>query len=307
VPGQAVPGQAASGAGVPGPAVPATRGLGASVPGLATPAPSGASVPSPAVPGQAASGAGVPSPAVPGQAASGARVPSPVVPGQAASGAGVPSPAHTGASAPGARVADTGQVTLMTVHTAKGLEFPVVFVTGLEDGTFPHRRSAGSEDEMAEERRLAYVALTRARERLYISRAEARTTFGRPEYYPESRFVSDIPAEVLDWRRDKGSTGALQAEARGASMSGRAPNRFARPKAPGQARADGRPAFGSATPRPASEIPNLAAGDMVTHDAYGLGHVLAVEGSPPNQTARIEFRDEGVKRLLLRFAPVTKL
>ena len=94
-----------------------------------------------------------------------------------------------------------GQVTLMTVHTAKGLEFPYVFVTGMEDGTFPHKRSMDDESELAEERRLAYVALTRARKRLYLTRAESRSFWGAAEEMPPSRFLSDIPAENLEERQ----------------------------------------------------------------------------------------------------------
>ncbi len=94
-----------------------------------------------------------------------------------------------------------GQVTLMTVHTAKGLEFPVVFVTGMEDGTFPHQRSLGDAQELAEERRLAYVAITRARERLYLTRAAVRGGWGTPQEMPPSRFLDDIPPELLDVRR----------------------------------------------------------------------------------------------------------
>jgi len=94
-----------------------------------------------------------------------------------------------------------GQVTLMTVHTAKGLEFPVVFVTGMEDGTFPHQRSLGDESELEEERRLAYVAITRARERLYLTRAAVRSAWGTPQEMSPSRFLDDIPAELLDVRR----------------------------------------------------------------------------------------------------------
>src|SRR5690606_4051064 len=106
--------------------------------------------------------------------------------------------------------ADQGQVTLMTVHTAKGLEFPVVFVTGLEDGTFPHQRSLSDEEELAEERRLAYVALTRARTWLYVSRAAVRTAFGMPQQLPPSRFLADIPEELLDWRRAESSMDSLR-------------------------------------------------------------------------------------------------
>src|SRR5699024_6328440 len=95
------------------------------------------------------------------------------------------------------------------------LEFPVVFVTGMEDGTFPHQRSLGEADQIAEERRLAYVALTRARERLYISRADVRSAFGLPQQMPESRFVSDIPAELVEWRREQSSTQSIRASGGG--------------------------------------------------------------------------------------------
>ncbi|MEZ7898525.1 MAG: UvrD-helicase domain-containing protein [Flaviflexus sp.] len=97
---------------------------------------------------------------------------------------------------------DEGEVTLMTVHTAKGLEFPVVFVTGLEDGTFPHMRSLADPFELSEERRLAYVALTRARETLYISRAAVRSQWGAPQELPPSRFLDEIPEDLVDWRRE---------------------------------------------------------------------------------------------------------
>ncbi len=93
---------------------------------------------------------------------------------------------------------DDGVVTLMTLHTAKGLEFPVVFLTGMEDGTFPHQRSLGDPDQLAEERRLAYVGLTRARERLYLSRSAVRSAWGAPQQYPPSRFLDEVPPTLLD-------------------------------------------------------------------------------------------------------------
>ena len=105
---------------------------------------------------------------------------------------------------------DRGRVTLMTVHTAKGLEFPVVFVTGLEDGIFPHSRAMANEADLAEERRLAYVALTRARERLYVTRAAVRSAWGAASAMPASRFLDDIPAEVMDWKRLVSSMDALR-------------------------------------------------------------------------------------------------
>lgn len=105
---------------------------------------------------------------------------------------------------------DEGEVTLMTVHTAKGLEFPVVFVTGLEDGTFPHMRSLIDPAELAEERRLAYVAVTRARQRLYITRAAARASWGAPQEFPPSRFIEEIPDSLIDWRRSESSADAMR-------------------------------------------------------------------------------------------------
>ncbi len=106
--------------------------------------------------------------------------------------------------------AGEGDVTLMTIHTAKGLEFPVVFVTGLEDGTFPHMRSLADPKELAEERRLAYVALTRARQRLYLTRAATRSAWGAPQEFPASRFLEEIPAELVDWRREESSHDVLR-------------------------------------------------------------------------------------------------
>ena len=96
---------------------------------------------------------------------------------------------------------EDGVVTLMTLHTAKGLEFPVVFLTGLEDGIFPHSRSLGDRPELEEERRLAYVGLTRARERLYVSRALVRSAWGAPSHNPASRFLDELPVDLVDWRR----------------------------------------------------------------------------------------------------------
>src|SRR5690606_5247071 len=98
-----------------------------------------------------------------------------------------------------------GVVTLMTLHTAKGLEFPVVFLTGMEDGVFPHQRTMGSAKELEEERRLAYVGITRARQRLYVSRAEVRTAWGSPSYNPPSRFLQELPPELVEWRREGGT------------------------------------------------------------------------------------------------------
>jgi DNA helicase II / ATP-dependent DNA helicase PcrA len=175
-----------------------------------------------------------------------------------------------------------GLVTLMTLHTAKGLEFPVVFLTGLEENVFPHERSVGDDKELEEERRLAYVGITRARERLYVTRAIARAWWGRPAYHKQSRFLSEIPAHLIDWRRDEAAA--------------------APPASERLARRPGVHALGN------RKVPSLAPGDRVTHDSYGLGRVLSVEGRGDDPEAKIDFGgDYGIKHLVLRYAPIEKL
>jgi DNA helicase II / ATP-dependent DNA helicase PcrA len=180
-----------------------------------------------------------------------------------------------------------GVVTLMTLHTAKGLEFPVVFLTGMEDGIFPHLRTLGDNKELEEERRLAYVGITRAQRRLYLSRAVTRAAWGQPQYNPPSRFLDEIPDDLMEWER---------IEPR------RQPPAQARVAAAGLARGTLR---GGAGNRP---IPTLDVGDKVTHDAFGLGTVVGVRGDAEKSQAQIDFGgDVGVKWLLLRYAPVEKL
>ncbi|MHB1290430.1 UvrD-helicase domain-containing protein, partial [Georgenia sp.] len=252
--------------------------------------------------------------------------------------------------------ANQGQVTLMTVHTAKGLEFPVVFVTGMEDGTFPHQRSLGEEDELSEERRLAYVALTRARERLYLSRAAVRTAWGIPQQLPASRFLDDIPEELVDWRRAESSMDALRGgpggygsggsgtygsgtygsgRRGGYSGGGHSGGGFSGGGTVGGGTGFGAGAAGpsgsrstpvrtgrlgdtsttkakktakTATSGAAGEGGHgLDVGDKVTHDSYGLGTVVALEGGGSSAVAKVDFGGGQVKRLLLRYSPVTKL
>jgi DNA helicase-2/ATP-dependent DNA helicase PcrA len=202
---------------------------------------------------------------------------------------------------------DGGMVTLMTLHTAKGLEFPTVFLTGLEDGVFPHSRSLDDGSELEEERRLAYVGLTRARERLYLSRALMRSAWGAPAHNPASRFLGEVPDELVDWRR----TAADQVHWQRPDLS-----RTTGLGAPlGQPTAAGRRNFSAAAARadaaakskPAREVPSLSPGDRVTHDTFGVGTVVTVEGVAEKSVASIDFGSEGVKRLLLRYAPVEKL
>ncbi len=206
---------------------------------------------------------------------------------------------------------DHGMVTLMTLHTAKGLEFPVVFLTGLEDGVFPHQRSLGDATELEEERRLAYVGLTRAQKKLHVSRALVRSAWGAPSHNPESRFVSELPVDLVEWNRS--TTRQTQwGRTAGGTTYGSGPETSA---GMGQLTAAGRRNFSSAALRadaaakskPTRQIPSLAPGDRVSHDSFGLGTVVAVEGSAEKSVASIDFGSAGVKRLLLRYAPVEKL
>ncbi|KLU11022.1 DNA helicase PcrA [Kocuria sp. SM24M-10] len=205
-----------------------------------------------------------------------------------------------------------GVVTLMTLHTAKGLEFPVVFLTGMEHGLFPHQRSLTDEKEMEEERRLAYVGLTRARERLYLTRSEFRSMWGQSQYNPASPFLDEIPAELLEWKREGSSApaswgsslhagGSGQRDAMRGSYWGAAASSNAafERMAPSRAAAAGRV-------QPNKEIPSLSAGDTVDHKAFGKGTVVSVEGAGDKTVAKVRFGGDE-KRLLLRYAPLTKV
>ncbi|MFF4456058.1 DNA helicase PcrA [Streptomyces goshikiensis] len=215
----------------------------------------------------------------------------------------------------------TGVITLMTLHTAKGLEFPVVFLTGMEDGVFPHMRSLGQTKELEEERRLAYVGITRARERLYLTRSSMRSAWGTPSYNPPSRFLEEIPAEYLQWKR----TGATQKPAGPMRGSGYGAGSGSG-SGYGSGSGSGKASFGTspeaflsssrtksgpsgfATRRAADKpVISLVVGDRVTHDQFGLGTVMEVKGAGADAQATIDFGDDKPKRLLLRYAPVQKL
>ncbi|MGW7357317.1 DNA helicase PcrA [Streptomyces sp. NPDC054802] len=201
-------------------------------------------------------------------------------------------PAESAADAAGSE--DTGVITLMTLHTAKGLEFPVVFLTGMEDGVFPHMRALGQAKELEEERRLAYVGITRARERLYLTRSSMRSAWGQPSYNPPSRFLEEIPVQHLTWKR----TGPMAAPA--GPTSGIASSLSSSRSRGG--------ASGFATRRTSDKpVISLVVGDRVTHDQFGLGTVVEVKGAGSEAQATIDFGDEKPKRLLLRYAPVEKL
>ncbi|MCV7041118.1 DNA helicase PcrA [Mycolicibacterium moriokaense] len=181
-----------------------------------------------------------------------------------------------------------GVVTMMTLHTAKGLEFPVVFVTGWEDGMFPHMRALGDPTELSEERRLAYVGITRARQRLFVSRAKVRSSWGQPMLNPESRFLKEIPQHLIDWRRpDPGPS--MPAPVSGAG-------RFGTPRpSPTRSGAGKRPLL------------VLEPGDRVNHDKYGLGRVEEVSGVGESAMSLIDFGSAGRVKLMHNHAPVSKL
>ncbi|MGW4808997.1 DNA helicase PcrA [Kitasatospora sp. NPDC004272] len=196
-----------------------------------------------------------------------------------------------------------GVITMMTLHTAKGLEFPVVFLTGMEDGIFPHMRALNQVKELEEERRLAYVGLTRARQRLYLTRSVLRSAWGQPSYNPASRFLEEIPDKLIEWKR----TGAAAVPpSRGYSSAGSSGS--------GSSRGSG---FSAAAPKAGwgksartvtdREVVGLAVGDRVSHDSFGLGTVVATQGVGDKARATVDFGTAGRKELLLRYAPVEKL
>ena len=203
-----------------------------------------------------------------------------------------------------------GVVTLMTLHTAKGLEFPVVFLTGMEHGIFPHSRSATDPKELAEERRLAYVGLTRARKRLYLTRSEVRSLWGQSQYNPASQFIEEVPAELIEWKREGvarmappigGGFGSSRysgsswgaGSAVGGRDSGQLPPSISARAAAGRV-------------QPQKEVISVGVGDKVNHTAFGEGTVSAVQGAGDKTVATVQF-GIGEKRLLLRYAPLTKV
>ena len=185
-----------------------------------------------------------------------------------------------------------GVITLMTLHTAKGLEFPVVFLTGLEEGVFPHTRALGNVQELEEERRLAYVGITRARQRLYFSRAVLRSAWGAPSYNPQSRFVEEVPSELITWEREAPAPSSTAFGTQTPALTASA----------NKSRKTGFKSLGGAGREPVSVVP----GDRVVHDTYGLGTVVAVEGRT-GEHATVDFGSEGVRKLVLAFAPLQKL
>jgi DNA helicase-2/ATP-dependent DNA helicase PcrA len=188
-------------------------------------------------------------------------------------------------------------VTLMTLHIAKGLEFPAVFIVGLEDGIFPHYRSMTSTAELEEERRLAYVGITRAQERLYLTHAWSRTIFGQTQFNPPSRFLNELPVDLINLREGGGGRSRHVRNRGGRSHSviglpGSQPSPDYEPQVPGV---------------PIREPLSIEAGDTVVHDKWGEGVVVNVEGGGGDALATIRFDEVGEKRLLLGYAPLKKL
>ena len=184
---------------------------------------------------------------------------------------------------------DQGVVTLMTLHTAKGLEFPIVFLTGWEDGQFPHLRALGNPRELAEERRLAYVGITRAQRRLYVSRALMRASWGNPVTNPPSRFLQEIPGDLVDWHREEPQAQSWNEWDDWGESSYQASSRpWQPPAAPSPQRGGGR-----------NKELKLAVGDRVNHEKYGLGTVLEVNGTGVRATVVIDFGSSGTVRLML--------
>jgi DNA helicase-2/ATP-dependent DNA helicase PcrA len=186
--------------------------------------------------------------------------------------------------------ADQSAVTLMTLHSAKGLEFPVVFMTGMEENVFPHVRSLGDPEQLDEERRLCYVGITRARERLYLCHAWCRNLFGSTQYNPASRFLTEIPEQLvqLTGRRHPGH-GAARERQLSAGVVG-----SAGPRAP-------------VTGAAGAEKLGLKVGDDVAHAKFGEGVIIGLEGQGDKAEALVRFRDAGEKRLLLSWAPLKRL
>lgn len=205
---------------------------------------------------------------------------------------------------------ESGVVTLMTLHTAKGLEFPVVFLTGWEDGQFPHMRSLGDPKELSEERRLAYVGITRAREQLYLTRAILRSSWGNPVTNPASRFLAEVPEDLIDWRREEpdsslssawGGDDSYQYGRTFGSDSGFFRSRgggYGSRSAASSPSQRSRKSV-SATSMPKNNHLNLVVGDRVNHAKYGLGTVIEASGTGARATVTVDFGSAGKVRLML--------
>ncbi len=229
----------------------------------------------------------------------------------------------TGSAELGPGVSDEGEVVLMTLHSAKGLEYPAVFIIGMEDGVFPHMRSLGDPDQLEEERRLAYVGITRARRQLHLSHAWCRMLHGQTQYNPPSRFLVEIPGGLLNERasgRANGLGGGSSNWGTGSNRRGDSGGRswFGSTRSPDDdAEGGDEPAgmifgrgTGSRSPGSSSTGAHelgLEAGDDVVHSTWGDGVVVSVGGVGDRAEAVVRFSKVGEKRLLLAWAPLVRL
>ncbi|MFM5904330.1 MAG: DNA helicase PcrA [Microbacteriaceae bacterium] len=193
---------------------------------------------------------------------------------------------------------ESGTVSLMTLHTAKGLEYPIVFLAGLEEGLLPHRMSFTVAGGMSEERRLFYVGITRAKERLYLSLALSRSLYGESESSTPSRYLQEIPQHLIEWRESGAGRGGVPRSYTPSIAESTGFRSVEKPKTEWA---------GAITQVRNNEGLQLAVGDLVQHDAFGKGKVVSVQGEGTKQTAEINFGSNGVKRLLVKVAPITKL
>ncbi|AYF97496.1 ATP-dependent helicase [Protaetiibacter intestinalis] len=203
----------------------------------------------------------------------------------------------------------SGTVTLMTLHTAKGLEYDTVFLTGIEEDLLPHRISAGEPGGVAEERRLFYVGITRAKKRLYLSLAMTRSQFGDTSVAMPSRFLQDVPAHLIDWRQSPGMANSYGGSRSRALNAGRPRQSFSYstslPPAPAREKREWTSAVTGAV-RDNGDL-TLAPGDRIRHTDFGEGRVVDVTGQAPKAVAEVQFDTAGRKRLLVKIAPIEKL
>ncbi len=193
---------------------------------------------------------------------------------------------------------ESGTVSLMTLHTAKGLEYPIVFLAGLEEGLLPHRMSFTVAGGMAEERRLFYVGITRAKQKLYLSLALSRSLYGESEASTPSRYLQEIPTHLVEWRESGAGRGGVPRAYTSSIAETTGFRSVEKPKTEWA---------GAITTVRNNEGLQLAAGDQVEHEAFGKGKVISTQGEGSKQTAEINFGASGVKRLLVKVAPITKL
>jgi DNA helicase II / ATP-dependent DNA helicase PcrA len=187
-------------------------------------------------------------------------------------------------------------VTLMTLHSSKGLEFPVVYLAGMEEGVFPHSRSLNDHSELEEERRLAYVGMTRAREELRLTHARRRSVYGQPSFNLRSRFIDDIPVELLD-----------EQYAVGSQYAATTPSRSVYPERTGGYTVVNKPPTQAVVPGPAWKAP-FQIGDRVSHPKFGVGVVISC--SPVKNDAEVTVVFPGVvgqKKLIQGFAKLEKV